>query len=61
MKYTIEKNYNEFWVCLTVPNTPDYPEYYNNGFNYPEVTSIIAKTKTLKEAKKIIQKTKRCA
>lgn len=56
IKYKIEKTYNdEYMVCLSVPNTPDYPKYYNNSYNFPTINTILIKTKTLKEAKKIIK------
>ena len=58
MKYKIEKNHNQYLVSKTVPNTPDYPKYYNDCYNFPTITKIIAKVKTLNEAKKIIKKTK---
>jgi hypothetical protein len=54
MKYQIEKNHNQYWISKVVPNTPEYPEY-NDCYNFPTITKIIAKVKTLKEAKKIIK------
>ena len=54
-KYKIEKSDSGYMVCLSVPNTPDYPKYYNNNYNFPTINTILIKTKTLKEAKKFVK------
>jgi hypothetical protein len=58
MKYEIEKNYNKYWVSKTIPNTPDYPEYYNCDYVFPNITVIIGKVNSLKDAKKLIKNEK---
>jgi len=63
IEYSVKKQMfadrkSEFNVCAKIPNSPEYPKYFNPDYAWEFIETIVCDVDSIQEGKKIINELK---